>query len=130
MKHFLIVFSVTILLLSCNNSENIIEGKWRIVDIIQTDTEPDTLTDLTILLLVYSLKNDDYDYIEFTNDKKYNLINKKKEIIETKTYFIKDSLLIMEDKNRVDTLTMYKKSNDLINVKSKNNFILSLKRLK
>jgi hypothetical protein len=114
-------------LVSCNNSENILEGKWYIIDIVQEDT--DTLTNLTIPIIINEMNNDNVNYAVFTNDKKYNLVNNKKEIIKTKTYSINNNLLIIKDGNKIDKLEIIKKSDSLINLKSQNNIILTLQKV-
>ena len=128
MKRLLYVaFGIVIVLFSCNKPSNTLEGKWNIVNITQNDK--DTLTDLTIPLVVLCMKNDGVDYIEFTKDNEYNLVNNENVVIETKKYSIEENLLNIEEENGISVMEIIYKQADLVDLKSQDKIIVSLKRI-
>ncbi|MDD2385669.1 MAG: DUF5004 domain-containing protein [Bacteroidales bacterium] len=128
MKRLLYVaFGIVIVLFSCNKPSNTLEGKWNIVNITQNDK--DTLTDLTIPLVVLCMQNDGVDYIEFTKDNEYNLVNNENVVIETKKYSIEENLLNIEEENGISVMEIIYKQADLVDLKSQDKIIVSLKRI-
>ncbi len=128
MKQLLYVaFGIVIVLFSCNEPSNTLEGKWNIVNITQNDK--DTLTDLTIPLVVLCMQNDGVDYVEFTKDNEYNVVNNENVVIETKKYSIEENLLNIEEENGISVMEIIYKQADIVDLKSQDNIVVSLKRI-
>lgn len=129
MKRLLYVaFGIVIILFSCKNSSEPIIGKWNIVNI--TQNEKDTLTDITIPLIVFCMQNNEVNYVEFTKDNEYNVVNNENRIIETKKYSIKENSLHIQGEDEVSVMDIIYKQDDLVDLKSQDNIIVSLKRIK
>jgi hypothetical protein len=129
MKRLLYVaFGIVIILFSCKNSSEPIIGKWNIVNI--TQNEKDTLTDITIPLIVFCMQNNEVNYVEFTKDNEYNVVNNENRIIETKKYSIKENSLHIQGEDEVSVMDIIYKQGDLVDLKSQDNIIVSLKRIK
>jgi hypothetical protein len=128
MKRLLyIAFGIVIVLFSCKNSSQTIVGKWNIVNITQNGK--DTLTDMTIPLVVFCMQSDEVNYVEFTKDYEYNVVNNENEIIETKKYSIKENLLNIQGEDEVSVMEIIYKQDNLVDLKSQDNIIVSLKKI-
>ncbi len=128
MKRLLYVaFGIVIILFSCKNSSQPIVGKWNIVNI--TQNEKDTLTDITIPLIVFCMQNNEVNYVEFTKDNEYNVVNNENRIIETKKYSIKENSLNIQGEDEVSVMEIIYKQDNLVDLKSQDNIIVSLKKI-